>query len=88
MDLSNLGGREYNVHITVNHANHILSIAEHTPWSHFIDVVLGVLNLELRAFWSGHFLPVMHQHELCTCPKSTLLCVTTLSGAFGTQFSF
>lgn len=48
MDLSNLEGRECHVHITVNHANQILSIAEHTPWSPFIDVVVyGFLNLEL-----------------------------------------
>ena len=78
MDLSNLGGRECNVHITVSHANQIQSIAENTPWSHFIDAVHGILNLELRTFWNGHFLPVIHQHELSTYPKSTLLCGTTL----------
>ena len=73
MDLSNLGGRECNVHITVNHANQIQSLAENTPWSHFKDAVHGILNLELRAFWDGRCLPVMHQHELYTYPKSTLL---------------
>lgn len=64
--------------------NQIQSIAENTPWSHFIDTVHGILNLELRAFWDGRFLPVLHQHELYTYPKINLtvlvqLCIKSMA---------